>query len=389
MLRAIGKIESNDWNVKEIEKKMESSKKIHDIGKSREKVPKWNREQFVARQSKMQKPDRQDSTELKYKDIDDTIKALDKQLKEGSALDRGERGKNKVAAIAAATFGKKKGEENNQSTQKAGLILTSQGVSEACHFCKQRVYLMEKINAEGLVLHRSCLKCHHCHTNLRLGGYAFDRENPDGKFYCTQHFKLPPKDSKFVPKRLQHKQRQAEYAAFKAQQQKQNATAQDRKSAEGDALDNRGKTPERIEFENADGLPDELLEQVGDQIMDENEWTDLNFGTGDEDSVDDESSSDESDSETDSEIFEDPVGVDAQTLQLASEWIDKRSTLQDSEDEFYGYSSEDDDADSQTEGEELAKAREMRMNEVKLQPLPSTYILTDTETEVSFISLLW
>lgn len=215
---------------------------------------------------------------------------------------------------------------------------------------------------------------------MLLGGYAFDRENPDGKFYCTQHFKLPPKDSKFVPKRLQHKQRQADYVAFKAQhQQKQQSPSQDKKRNEGDMLDNRGKTPERIEFEAgiSDGEP------VEDQIMDENEWTDLNFGTGDEDSVDEESSSDETESESDSEIFEDPIGVDAQTLQLASEWIDKRSTLQDSEDEFYGYSSEDDDADSQTEGEELAKAREMRMNEVKLLP-PPTYILTDTETEVSF-----
>ncbi|XP_070490277.1 F-actin-monooxygenase Mical isoform X2 [Chironomus tepperi] len=374
LLRAIGKIESNDWNVKEIEKKMLMSKKITDIGKSREKVPKWNREQFEARQNKMQKPDCQDPSDMKYKEIDETIKALDKQLKEGSALDRGERGKNKVASIAASTFGKKKGEENQQPAQKSGLILSSQGVSESCHFCKQRVYLMEKINAEGLVLHRSCLKCHHCHTNLRLGGYAFDRENPDGKFYCTQHFKLPPKDSKFVPKRLQHKQRQADYAAFKAQQQKRNSEER----ATGDDLDNRGKTPERIEFENADERS--YCEEEADQIMDENEWTDLNFGTGDEDSVDDESSSDETDTDSDSDNFEDPVGVDAQTLQLASDWIDKRSTMQDSEDEFYGYSSEDDDADSQTEGEELAKAREMRMNEVKLQP-PPTYILTDTETE--------
>lgn len=67
-------------------------------------------------------------------------------------------------------------------------------------------------------------------------------------------------------------------------------------------------------------------------------------------------------------------------MQLASEWIDRRSTLQDSDDEFYGYSSEDDDADSQTEGEELAKQREIRMKEVKLQP--PLYVLTDTETEV-------
>lgn len=42
----------------------------------------------------------------------------------------------------------------------------------------------------------------------------------------------------------------------------------------------------------------------------------------------------------------------------------------------------DDEADdSQTEGEELEKAREIRMQEVKLKPLP--YLATDTETEVS------
>lgn len=52
---------------------------------------------------------------------------------------------------------------------------------------------MEKINTEGLILHRSCLKCHHCHTNLRPGGYAFDRDDPNGRFYCTQHFRLPAK----------------------------------------------------------------------------------------------------------------------------------------------------------------------------------------------------
>lgn len=171
----------------------------------------------------------------------------------------------------------------------------------------------------------------------------------------------------------------AEYAAFKAQQKQQ---VVDKKTTSDLPYPNRGKTPERIEFENTDGIIGD--EPVEDQvIMDENEWTDLNFGTGDEDSMDDDSSSDESDSDSDSEIFEDPIGVDAQTLQLASDWIDKRSTLHDSEDEFYGYSSDDgDDGDSQTEGEELAKAREMRMNEVKLQPPPLS-VMTDTETEVS------
>lgn len=73
-------------------------------------------------------------------------------------------------------------------------------MSEVCHFCKEKVYLMEKISAENLVLHRSCLKCAHCHTNLRLGAYAFDRDSPDGYFYCTQHFRLPVKSSKSAAK---------------------------------------------------------------------------------------------------------------------------------------------------------------------------------------------
>lgn len=42
---------------------------------------------------------------------------------------------------------------------------------------------------------------------------------------------------------------------------------------------------------------------------------------------------------------------------------------------------DDDDLDSQTEGEEFKKAREMRRQEVKVLP-PPQYLPTDTETEV-------
>lgn len=101
LMRAIGRIDSNDWNVREIEKKIEQSKKTEVHGpKGREKVPKWSKEQFQARQHKMSKPLRQDSGEEKFKEIDQTLKTLDKQLKEGSVLEVGERGRNKVASIA-------------------------------------------------------------------------------------------------------------------------------------------------------------------------------------------------------------------------------------------------------------------------------------------------
>lgn len=79
------------------------------------------------------------------------------------------------------------------------------------------------------------------------------------------------------------------------------------------------------------------------EVIDENEWTDRNFGTESSDSEEDTYSSDESESESDSD-YEEAAGspLGAQTLQLASEWIsDKRFTsMVDSDDDFYGYSSE-------------------------------------------------
>lgn len=115
LMRAIGKIDSNDWNVREIEKKIEQSKRTEIHGpKGREKVPKWSKEQFLARQNKMAKPTRQESVEEKFKEIDQTLKNLDKQLKEGSILEVGERGRNKVASIAGQFVKKddKTSEEN-------------------------------------------------------------------------------------------------------------------------------------------------------------------------------------------------------------------------------------------------------------------------------------
>ncbi|XP_056273751.1 protein-methionine sulfoxide oxidase mical3a isoform X19 [Pseudoliparis swirei] len=60
------------------------------------------------------------------------------------------------------------------------------GGSDVCFFCRKRVYVMERLSAEGKFFHRSCFKCEYCSTTLRLSSYAFDVE--DGKFYCKPHF---------------------------------------------------------------------------------------------------------------------------------------------------------------------------------------------------------
>ncbi|XP_017330272.2 F-actin-monooxygenase mical2b isoform X3 [Ictalurus punctatus] len=58
------------------------------------------------------------------------------------------------------------------------------GGSDTCHFCKKRVYVMERLSAEGYFFHRECFRCDVCSATLRLGGHVFDQ----GTFYCKLHF---------------------------------------------------------------------------------------------------------------------------------------------------------------------------------------------------------
>ncbi|XP_036036561.1 F-actin-monooxygenase MICAL3 [Onychomys torridus] len=60
------------------------------------------------------------------------------------------------------------------------------GGSDTCYFCQKRVYVMERLSAEGKFFHRSCFKCEYCATTLRLSAYAYDIEG--GKFYCKPHY---------------------------------------------------------------------------------------------------------------------------------------------------------------------------------------------------------
>lgn len=105
LLRAIGKIETSDWNIKEIEKKIIENKLGKSVNKDKEKVPKWSREQFLARQTKMEQKhlDRQNSAEVKFAEIDKNIKQLEQKLKEGTSRDLNQ---HKVASITEKLVGK-------------------------------------------------------------------------------------------------------------------------------------------------------------------------------------------------------------------------------------------------------------------------------------------
>uniref|UniRef100_A0A8C4F8X9 Molecule interacting with CasL protein 1 n=1 Tax=Dicentrarchus labrax TaxID=13489 RepID=A0A8C4F8X9_DICLA len=80
-------------------------------------------------------------------------------------------------------------EPDPQPEHGTGVPMTN---SEECYFCGQRVYVLERISAEGKFFHRSCFTCHQCSITLRLGGYTFDQTTGEyllsvWRFYCEQH----------------------------------------------------------------------------------------------------------------------------------------------------------------------------------------------------------
>jgi len=56
--------------------------------------------------------------------------------------------------------------------------------STKCSVCNKTVYAMEKIEADKKVYHKSCFKCTHCKSILKLGNYTAN----DGQIYCKPHF---------------------------------------------------------------------------------------------------------------------------------------------------------------------------------------------------------
>ncbi|XP_075611305.1 F-actin-monooxygenase MICAL2 isoform X6 [Balearica regulorum gibbericeps] len=97
---------------------------------------------------------------------------------------------NKVKSMATQLLAKFEENAPNTILRRQGSLRKefpqSVGGSDICYFCKKRVYVMERLSAEGHFFHRECFKCEICSTTLRLGIYAFDVE--EDKFYCKPHF---------------------------------------------------------------------------------------------------------------------------------------------------------------------------------------------------------
>ncbi|XP_048215372.1 F-actin-monooxygenase MICAL2 isoform X2 [Perognathus longimembris pacificus] len=122
------------------------------------------------------------------------------------------RNQNKVRSMANQLLAKF--EENSKST----LILKQDsmrrvfpmglGGSDTCYFCEKRVYVMERLSAEGHFFHRECFRCSVCSNTLRLAAYAFDCD--EGKFYCKPHFIHCKTNNKQRKRRAELKQQKEE-----------------------------------------------------------------------------------------------------------------------------------------------------------------------------------
>ncbi|XP_036114768.1 F-actin-monooxygenase MICAL2 isoform X3 [Molossus molossus] len=92
----------------------------------------------------------------------------------------------------------------------------SLGGSDTCYFCRKRVYVMERLSAEGHFFHRECFRCSVCATTLRLAAYAFDGD--EGKFFCKPHFIHCKSNSQQRKRRADLKQQREEEGMWKAQE---------------------------------------------------------------------------------------------------------------------------------------------------------------------------
>ncbi|XP_069561373.1 protein-methionine sulfoxide oxidase mical3a isoform X14 [Brachyistius frenatus] len=167
------------------------SKLGQSIAISRKRNPKDKKEKDVDGLGKRRKTSQSEDEEVSRSTRDDrpSVAAVLSERKMDCAAVGNH---NKVKVMATQLLAKF---EENAPAQPTGLkrqgslrkeFPVNIGGSDVCFFCRKRVYVMERLSAEGKFFHRSCFKCDYCGTTLRLSSYAFDVE--DGKFYCKPHY---------------------------------------------------------------------------------------------------------------------------------------------------------------------------------------------------------
>ncbi|KAL8154207.1 hypothetical protein V2J09_011967 [Rumex salicifolius] len=63
-------------------------------------------------------------------------------------------------------------------------MATFGGTTQKCKACVKTVYLVDQLSTDGKVYHKSCFRCHHCKSTLKLSNYS----SFEGVLYCKPHF---------------------------------------------------------------------------------------------------------------------------------------------------------------------------------------------------------
>ncbi|KAG8201584.1 hypothetical protein JTE90_011250 [Oedothorax gibbosus] len=370
----VGKLRKDEWNVKIIEEK---TKQLHtrQLKTVNPEKPKIFQDIFAHKLQQMDEKLKAGGTlteeeEARYKKFDASLNKLKDRLAKGN-LEAGEKGHNQTAAMTehmTKIWDKKAIKKTSPGLVTKTVAETDSKKSSAgstiCYFCKERVYLMERLSAEGLFFHRTCFKCEYCGTALRLGDYAFDKD-AGGKFYCTPHFRMQKTDLR-QQEMMKRKQAFLSCALEKQEKEKlyqilldntEKALSPSRSStgavsptvtdspaahptndvrispsnllAEPPGVVGRDQTPERVEYENS------IIEMSEDELLtselEEEELTQKNLGPShdlatSEDDYSDLSTDSESDEEAFAEELERSLTAD-ETRKLAETWNRKYSTL--------------------------------------------------------------
>ncbi|MCJ8737368.1 hypothetical protein PDJAM_G00023100 [Pangasius djambal] len=107
---------------------------------------------------------------------------------QNTASERQELKENKVKFMASQLLAKFEESTPSCTLRRQGSLRREfpQSLGDVCYACKKRVYVVERLSAEGLFFHRECFRCDTCSAPLCQGGQAFDSEQ--GKLYCKLHF---------------------------------------------------------------------------------------------------------------------------------------------------------------------------------------------------------
>ncbi|XP_040201284.1 F-actin-monooxygenase MICAL3 isoform X11 [Rana temporaria] len=276
------------------------------------------------------------------------------------------------------------------------------GGSDVCFFCHRRVYVMERLSAEGKFFHRSCFKCDYCNTTLRLSAYAYDLE--DGKFYCKPHYcyrrsgysqrkraaapSLVNKEIKGVARDSPDAEEPGRVAVSPVSTVEK-TPGPSLNGVEDHSLAKRLRaTPERIELENYRvSMQKEELEEVPEETLAEHNLSSL-LDKGGEDEEEAVSSSSESEMEDDEEQLpsSDLGGVPWKEAVKIHAKLKGKSAGEDEGALEAGYSEDDEEEEESEEEEEEPSSEEGEYSpwERELQQGLWLHRITDEDTVGTF-----